>query len=213
MFVAGYPSASAVIGRTLNNAYHEVWAAVPAGATGPFAVNTTGTAPGQLLIDPIMIQSLGNPDACVLEITDAQGSERFPITGPATGHSRLIVNNAMARTRYQFISLGRFGNEHAWLTIRAGSKQIDVILNWNTGVPGSGDVLFNHAKIICPAGVRWVPQAGGRDPGRRAAPALHQQADRDRGRRRAAALGHGQRRHPGLAVLDGDRGVDAVILS
>ncbi len=157
VFVAGYPSASAVIGRTLNNAYHEVWAAVPAGATGPFAVNTTGTAPGQLLIEPIMIQSLRNPEACVLEITDAQGTERFPITGPAAGYSRLIVNNAMARTRYQFMSLGRFGNAHAWLTIRAGSRQIDVILNWNTGVPGSGDVLFNHAKLVCPTGVRWIP--------------------------------------------------------
>jgi hypothetical protein len=157
VYVAGYPSASAVIGRTLDYAYHEVWASVPAGATGPFPVNTTGTAPAQLMIEPIMIQSLRNPAACVLEITDAQGTERFPITGVPTGYSRLIVNNAMVRTRYQFVSLGRFGNAQCWLTIRAGSRQIDVILNWNTGVPGSGDVLFNNAKIICPTGVRWIP--------------------------------------------------------
>jgi hypothetical protein len=121
------------------------------------------------------VTGLGMADAAVLEITDAAGTLRFPLTGPPRPGSRLIVDNKFARTRYEHISLGRFGYAHVWLTLRAGLQQIDAVELAHGRRTGDAFSNANH-----PAGDRWVlisptgGQNGARSP--TTGPASHHSA-------------------------------------
>ncbi len=157
VYVGNHPTESAVIGRTLTHNYHEVYALVAGGGVGPFPVGTTGRRPTRSFLNASAVAALTKPDVAILEITDTAGTVRFPLTGPPGPGSQFITNNDLALIRYEHISLGRFGNAHVWLMLRAGLKQIDVVLNWHTGVVNTQDVLFTNAKIIVPQGIRWIP--------------------------------------------------------
>ncbi len=157
LFVGGFPTESHRIGGTLTQNYHEVFGRIPSGATGPFPVNTEGVRPDQSFLVPAAVSALINPKAIVLAITDVNGDVySFPLTGVIPS-ARLTVNNYLAKTGYGHVALGQFGDAHVWMTLRADLSQIDVILNWHTGVPGTQDVLFKNARIICSAGAVWIP--------------------------------------------------------
>jgi hypothetical protein len=156
VYVGSHATESTLVGRTATANLHEVYAVIAGGGTGPFPVNTTGRRPGRVLLDGDALAALGDPAAIVLEITDAAGSMRFPLTGPARPGSQLVTDHALARVRFEHIPLGRFGFAQCWITVRQ-AKQLDVVLNWHAGVVGTGDILFEHARILTPANVRWVP--------------------------------------------------------
>jgi hypothetical protein len=158
IFVGNNQTESRLIGSTLTQNYHEVFALVPGGGTGPFAVNTEGSAPTQSYLVPMAEAAFTMPDAIVLVITDTAGATHpFPITSAAPANARWIVNHRLAKVHYQHMSLGQFGYAHVWMILRAGLRQIDVILNWHASIPGTQDVLFKNARIVCPNGVVWMP--------------------------------------------------------
>jgi hypothetical protein len=149
VYLAGLASESAPLG----GGYHEVHAYVPAARVGPFDVAAVGISPARSWLDATTLQAIDTLGAIRLRVTDGAATHTVSLSGPGTN----TLDHELARTRYRHVSLGRFGFAHVWLTARARSQQIDVIVNWHTGRWGTtaGDVFFSSAELILPPGVSW----------------------------------------------------------
>jgi len=148
-FIASFPSVDEVFARTLDYAYHEVYAVIPATARGPFSVFAEGRSPQRPLVDSTAALA---PGAIQLEIEDGSSVLRASLTGAG---GRVLSDNALASVRMRHVNLGKFGWAQVYLSTRPGAPQVDVALNWHAGRVGGGDVLFRSARLLLPDGYRW----------------------------------------------------------
>ena len=132
LFLDDYPSESRVIAHARNWTIFEICARAAAN-DGSFVVSTSGTpaTPGALADHQAAANLVG---LVRLELTDSAGSQQFSLTGqPVLAWHR---RGALYRQSYHHLALGRFGWAHLWIGMRAGTRQLDFILEIHNGIPG-----------------------------------------------------------------------------
>jgi len=79
------------------------------------------------------------------------------VAGPATPFTMERMGPATMTFR-RHVRIAPFGAVHVWMTVRAHTPEIEVILNWHNGaLPAKPDAYFRSAALVVPPGVRWTP--------------------------------------------------------
>ena len=73
--------------------------------------------------------------------------------GPPLEFHRLGPNRITMRRNFTT----DFGGVQAWFTLEAGSRHVELVLNWhNGGLPARPDAYFKSAALVLPAGWTWT---------------------------------------------------------
>lgn len=147
-----YPSDSRVIARTTGAHGNPRWiiyevCALAAAGDGDFIVREGSPAPLGALAH--LQDAARVPNLVVLDIDGT----RFSLTGlPRAGVHRR--GNIYRQTRHE-LSLGQYGQATVWIGMRAGTAQLDFVLDWNNCTPGP-DRRFSFARIRTAS--RWATE-------------------------------------------------------
>jgi hypothetical protein len=118
----------------------------------------TGTSPFVFgAFDPPTVYSLFTSSTLGFRVIDATGrSHPIVLTGPTLPTSYVRFGPAAVTIERTFQSA--WGGLQAWMTVRANSKDIEVILNWhNGGLPAQPDVYFNQVSLDTASTLEWTP--------------------------------------------------------
>jgi hypothetical protein len=141
--------------RTIGPNLSEITVLAPAGARQiPLAVGFGAPIPTSLIDDDAARAALTR-GTLTMKIKDAISEVSFSLTGQpeVTGFKGWHRKGRIMWTAYAHRTLGRFGNAHIWITARAGTRQLDFIVNWHNGIPGP-DILFESMAFVPAVGSR-----------------------------------------------------------
>jgi len=146
LYLDEYPSDTRVVAHARGFTVYEVAALAGAG-DGAFLVRSFGMQAQASALSPH--QRAANTYGLVrLELTDSAGTQSFSLTGqPRVSWFR---EGNVYRTSYHHLSLGRFGWAQLWISMRAGTEQLDFLLELHNGIPGP-DRRFTSARLVTAA--------------------------------------------------------------
>ncbi len=103
------------------------------------------------------VNALFTTSSLVFRVIDPAGRSRpIVLTGPALPSKfvRLGPTTLTVERAFQ----GSTGNVQAWMTVRANSREIELVLNWhNGGLPASPDVYFDRVVLDTKSSMEWTP--------------------------------------------------------
>jgi hypothetical protein len=117
-----------------------------------------GTSPFEFSgFDAQTVSALFTANALVFRVVDGSGqSHPIALTGPSLPTRYVRLGPATLTIERTFQSA--FGGLQAWMTVRADSKEIELILNWhNGGLPALPDVYFDRVYLDTASTVKWTP--------------------------------------------------------
>ncbi len=106
--------------------------------------------------EPAVLAALGTKGVLRVRLEDQNGVHRYAeLTDRTVPHTIYRVGPAKITIERVFQGAGGL---QAWLSARANSDEIEVILNWhNGGLPARPDLYFSSLALEVPAGYTWTP--------------------------------------------------------
>lgn len=147
--LADLPTESFVLGHSRTQTYHQIAAWVRPGITGPLTIRQEAGPEFHVHIPKAVVDWSVREDGVYLEIDGI----RFSLTGPASD----VRAGRLYASGFRNLDLGPYGAAQVWRSARAGTFQLDFILNWHAGEDRQGDVLFNSARIVVAGNSTWIP--------------------------------------------------------
>ena len=107
--------------------------------------------------DSSVVQDVTTPGRIEFVVTDQTGA-KTPISLSGFDADTVLHRLGPAMVTVERTFQTSLGGLQVWMTARAGSPQIELIVNWhNGGLPAQPDVYFRQVELVVPGTSRWTP--------------------------------------------------------